>query len=371
MEHISLRAYRAHQAVVLTFLILFFFKSFITSGEFDSNFIDKEIVALNGLMLLYVGYSFFIATLLEKIIFSFFSLLFIMNIATGNGDYLFGVVFNISFLVLFRRLHLYHGCEIFVAAYFFSAIFMVAPYLLYSGSFVYFDERYGDRLTLGFHNPNTMAYYLFSLFTMALCLLDKSRFEKPARNLVAFIISLILTPILAYSYSRTYLVLSLLLLLLFLISPLFHLSPGTKTCRILMLSLLAFQFFSVILWGINPDIDALVNKALTGRIWFSWKMFQSLGPPNLLFGGNIESYKPIDFFYFAMSYSAGILSSSILLYIYYKLLGNMPELSVFMRWVVVFYLFTTLTETYFLVPVFNISLLLLYGQKNINTQLMR
>jgi len=41
-----------------------------------------------------------------------------------------------------------------------------------------------------------------------------------------------------------------------------------------------------------------------------------------------------------------------------------------MRWVVVVFLLTTLTETYFLVPVFNVSLLLLCrGKEMINSKL--
>lgn len=114
----------------------------------------------------------------------------------------------------------------------------------------------------------------------------------------------------------------------------------------------------------------LLNQALTGRIWFSWQMYQAVGLPNPLFGMNIEPYKPVDFFFIAMFYSAGGIASVVMLFCYFHLLGNMRRLSRFMRWVVVVFLLTTLTETYFLVPVFNVSLLLLCrGKEIINSNL--
>jgi hypothetical protein len=123
-------------------------------------------------------------------------------------------------------------------------------------------------------------------------------------------------------------------------------------------------------WGSNPALDVLLNQALTGRIWFSWQMFQAVGLPNPLFGMNIEPYKPVDFFYIAMFYSAGGIASVVMLSCYFQLLGNMRRLSRFMRWVVAVFLLTTFTETYFLVPVFNVSLLLLCrGKEMINSKL--
>lgn len=67
--------------------------------------------------------------------------------------------------------------------------------------------------------------------------------------------------------------------------------------------------------GSNPALDVLLNQALTGRIWFSWQMFQAVGLPNPLFGMNIEPYKPVDFFFIAMFYSAGGIASVVMLFV--------------------------------------------------------
>lgn len=47
-----------NQSIVLTFLLMFFVKTFLTSGSFNSELINKTVMGLNGLMLLYVGYAF-------------------------------------------------------------------------------------------------------------------------------------------------------------------------------------------------------------------------------------------------------------------------------------------------------------------------
>ena len=43
-----------NQSIVLTFLLMFFVKTFLTSGSFNSELINKTVMGLNGLMLLYV-----------------------------------------------------------------------------------------------------------------------------------------------------------------------------------------------------------------------------------------------------------------------------------------------------------------------------
>ncbi|MFZ1871217.1 MAG: hypothetical protein WAU54_00205, partial [Chania sp.] len=284
--------------------------------------------------------------------------------SSGHGDYLFGVVYSIAFLILFKRIGFSRGGVIFILAYFSAVILVAVPFIFYTDSFVYLDERYGNRLTLGFDNPNTLAYYLFSLFAVLLCLLDRVAMSVGMKNIIALAYALLLLPLLVYSYSRTYLALALLLLALFWLAPLLRITPGRKLCTLLLSLILGMQFISVLRWGENPLLDELLNQALTGRIWFSWQMYQAQGLPNLLFGQNIEAYKPIDFFYFALFYSAGVIASLLLLFCYYQLLRNLVFLSRFMRWVVAVFLLTTLTETYFLVPVFNISLLLLCQAKS-------
>jgi hypothetical protein len=351
-------------AVVFTFLLSFFCKTFLTSGAFNNVLVSEVVKGFNGALLLYIGYALVIATLREKVLLGVVILLFMINFSSGHGDYLFGVVYSIAFLILFKRIGFARGGVIFVVAYFTATVLVAVPYVFYTDSFVYLDERYGNRLTLGFDNPNTLAYYLFSLFAVLLCLLDRVAMSVGMKNIIALAYALLLLPLLVYSYSRTYLALALLLLALFWLAPLLRITPGRKLCTLLLGLILGMQFISVLRWGENPLLDELLNQVLTGRIWFSWQMYQAQGLPNLLFGQNIEAYKPIDFFYFALFYSAGVIASLLLLFCYYQLLRNLVFLSRFMRWVVAVFLLTTLTETYFLVPVFNISLLLLYQAKS-------
>lgn len=166
------------------------------------------------------------------------------------------------------------------------------------------------------------------------------------KNIASLAVSALILPVLMYSYSRTCFMLALLMLLLFWLAPLLRVAPNRKVCIVLTLVIVGFQFASVMLWGSNPALtssEPCVDRAsLVLR-----QMFQSVGLPNPLFGMNIEPYKPVDFFFIAMFYSAGGIASAVMLFCYFHLLGNMRKLSRFMRWVVVVFLLTTLTETYF------------------------
>lgn len=72
-----------NQSIVLTFLLMFFVKTFLTSGSFNSELINKTVMGLNGLMLLYVGYAFFIATLAEKAVAGFWLCCFWLILPPG------------------------------------------------------------------------------------------------------------------------------------------------------------------------------------------------------------------------------------------------------------------------------------------------
>lgn len=110
--------------------------------------------------------------------------------------------------------------------------------------------------------------------------------------------------------------------------------------------------------GNNPALDVLLNQALTGRIWFSWQMFQAVGLPNPLFGMNIEPYKPVDFFFIAMFYSAGGIASVVMLLLF-SLVGQYAQAESIHALGGGGFPVNNLDGNLFLVPVFNVSLLLL------------
>lgn len=106
---------------------------------------------------------------------------------------------------------------------------MVIPYSFYTNGFVYLDERYGNRLTLGFDNPNTLAYYSFALFATLLCLIDHAKLTRGMKNIASLAVSALILPVLMYSYSRTCFMLALLMLLLFWLAPLLRVAPIEKS----------------------------------------------------------------------------------------------------------------------------------------------
>ena len=203
-------------------------KTFLTSGSFNSELINKTVMGLNGLMLLYVGYAFLSLRWRKKRL-RVLALLFLVNIATGHGDYLFGAVFSTAVIILFRRIDMGRGAEMFAVAFVVAGLLMVIPYSFYTNGFVYLDERYGNRLTLGFDNPNTLAYYSFALFATLLCLIDHAKLTRGMKNIASLAVSALILPVLMYSYSRTCFMLALLMLLLFWLAPLLRVAPIEKS----------------------------------------------------------------------------------------------------------------------------------------------
>ncbi|MEW7000853.1 hypothetical protein M5585_13745 [Serratia ureilytica] len=171
-----------------------------------------------------------------------------MNIATGHGDYLFGAVFSTAVIILFRRIEMGRGAEMFAITFVVAGLLVVIPYTFYTDGFVYLDERYGNRLTLGFDNPNT--------WRIILCLVRHTAVpDRPCEinawneNIASLAVSALILPVLMYSYSRTCFMLALLMLLLFWLAPLLRVAPNRKVCIALTLVIVGFQFASVIRWG--------------------------------------------------------------------------------------------------------------------------
>lgn len=166
------------------------------------------------------------------------------------------------------------------------------------------------------------------------------------KNIASLAVSALILPVLMYSYSRTCFMLALLMLLLFWLAPLLRVAPieslhraDVGYCRLSIRQRYALGQQSGIGRPLEPGVDR-ASLVLLADVSVG-------GLPNPLFGMNIEPYKPVDFFFIAMFYSAGGIASVVMLFCYFHLLGNMRKLSRFMRWVVVVFLLTTLTETYF------------------------
>lgn len=57
----------------------------------------------------------------------FLVLLFLVNIATGHGDYLFGAVFSTAVIILFRRIEMGRGAEMFAITFVVAGLLVVIP----------------------------------------------------------------------------------------------------------------------------------------------------------------------------------------------------------------------------------------------------
>ncbi|WER22211.1 hypothetical protein P2E05_19610 [Providencia stuartii] len=242
---------------------------------------------------------------------------------------------------------------------------MMTPF---SDYYFLFDDRFGERFTGGLDNPNTLGQYSLMFFnSIALYLESKNINTRSKLPIVTIVFSFTLA-VLYLTYSRTSLYLCISLYILFLFS-LLKKQNSTLQNRLLIKKVLvltsiffiALQFFFI---SFFKDISVLfiVNELLTSRLWFGNILYNDLGIPPLLHGVNIEQYLPIDFYFIQTIYSLGIIPFTVLFYITLKKLITTP-LTLFMAFSILIMLLETMTETYFSVPFYSISLFIIFSKK--------
>lgn len=350
------------------FLFLLFFTLYCLKTALFSLDITEELfyilkLPLNIILFIFSCFSFFFIKKVKfKILFVIFIVFFIFNAFVLSNDFYFGFLFLISLIIYSQMIEFKLLLKIIIISHLFT-LCLVLPLSYFSESYFYLDDRFGYRFTAGFANPNAVAQYLLSMLCLLLLFLDISSKDNKTRFLLSFILFIFLTTLIIQTQSRTSLTLSFLIYFLFLIS--LFLTKKNKPFKktkliIILLSILimAFQFLALFLYGKYP-ITITLNELLSGRIWYAFNIFNSIGWPDIFTGHSIVNFLPLDFFYVQNIYGLGILPFLTLYYLTLKRL-IISNYSFFMLTIIFLMTLETFTETYFTVPFYSISLFIIY-----------
>ncbi|EMF7616454.1 hypothetical protein [Providencia stuartii] len=368
--------FTAHKFEVIFFIVIYTFYC-VKSGLFslainESIFLElKDIlnILLISLLLIIV---FFLQDTKNKLFLLFFVFLTIVNILFFNNKSYFGYLFLVSLTMYSTRLKWSTLIKIIITSNIFTIILVLimAPF---SDYYFMIDERFGERFTAGLDNPNTLGQYSFMIFSLIALYLETKKINSGLNALIITSIFLITIFILYLTFSRTSLYLCLMFYTLYLFkfikkdhSELKNRMKLKKALILFSLFLIMLQFFFIIYFKDIPFLF-IINEVLTSRLWFGNILYNSLGFPPVFHGANIGSYLPIDFYFIQTIYNLGIIPFAILYYLTIKKLLK-TKISLLMFFTLFIMLLETMTETYFSVPFYSISLFIIFSKKGKNEQ---
>lgn len=324
-------------------------------------YITKNIANTTLLSLAFLTF-FLIPEKKWRFLFVFFLAISSINIILGNKNY-FNYIITISLLLLSSQINWNKLIKSLFIIYL-SNIFILSILSSFLSYYFLLDDRFGYRFTAGFENPNTLSIYLLTIFSITISYIETTKISKGIIFTISIFLYFITIVILYLSFSRTGLV---LLTLLYICHTLTLLKGNSRLLihrKMLFMSFLfitttiiAFQFSSILYFQESTLIQK-INHILSGRIWHAYNIYSELGIPKL-FGQNIENYLPIDFYFINTIYSIGWLPTIILIVIVLKKIYNLKS-SLFMSVSLLLFIILTLTESYFSVLFYSISLFIIF-----------
>ncbi|EMB2320144.1 O-antigen polymerase [Proteus mirabilis] len=357
------------------FIIMFFllyvlysiksgFFSLIINNEFIfqiKNFINVFLIISS------VTSAFLLSKTRTKFYLAIFTILSIIGLFFFSNKSYLGFLLIISMLILASKIKWENILKIIIFSNIITIIFICFS-AYFSEYYFLEDDRFGERFTAGFDNPNTLGQYSLMLFTVTALFSELKIKEITTRLFIVSVIFIIILTILYLTYSRTSLLLSVLFYFLFLICTIYKKSnqflPRKKIKTLLFLfsfSIIIIQFYFILFFKIDSFLYE-VNDLLTSRLWFGNILFNSIGFPNFFIGTNIEEYLPIDFYFIQIIYSFGLIPFSILYFMITKKFFN-TKITLLMGCTLFVMLLETMTETYFSVPFYSIALFIIYSKK--------
>lgn len=344
--------------IVLTFTTLLYVKYFFQNWHADEiNLIDSISNMVTCLSLLFCSLAFYISNKKEKVIFIIVTLFFLLNFLLNSNVYFFWCFIAFPLLVFYSRITNKLAITILSLSLLLAWAIFLPFELFFSDNIFFIDDRY-IRLSLGLKNPNTLALVTFILYTLLLCWVSYIN-HFTIKMLLLLIISICIFTILWYTVSRTFIATSILAFLFFLIQNHDSLIPKRKSYLLLLFFIIVFQLTSTFYYN-NNNILAALDSLLSWRILLANFMYENLGSPNILLGYDIQTYKPIDFFFINLLYSSGWLFFLIFIMFICKISKKLNNIENIFAVMIFLMLLISITESIFNVIFLNYSLLLLY-----------
>ncbi|HHJ1199924.1 TPA: hypothetical protein ACQFLA_003006, partial [Proteus mirabilis] len=206
------------------FIIMFFllyvlysiksgFFSLIINNEFIfqiKNFINVFLIISS------VTSAFLLSKTRTKFYLAIFTILSIIGLFFFSNKSYLGFLLIISMLILASKIKWENILKIIIFSNIITIIFICFS-AYFSEYYFLEDDRFGERFTAGFDNPNTLGQYSLMLFTVTALFSELKIKEITTRLFIVSVIFIIILTILYLTYSRTSLLLSVLFYFLFLI----------------------------------------------------------------------------------------------------------------------------------------------------------
>lgn len=350
---------------ILFFLtyVIFCSKVLISQVIIDQTYADLLKYTYTGLFFILLILTAIKLSFKEKLVLSVLSVFCVISFLISKTAWLYALIVIVILAMQCSRLVLKIVCQYIFYGNICISI-LIIPFLLNADSLYMHDDRYGERLTLGFQQANITAMFLVFMYVSFVWYLHEKFKGRLYKFLASFFTLLLALYLIDLTKSRT----SEVLLVIFFVGVVFSfIFEKYRFNRwyyislvIMLLSIIVFQFYTAI--NYNSSMVPL-NIIFSGRISFSSFLYQSVGLPRLLYGIDTEPYNPIDFFFIAFFYGSGLFISISLIYIFIKKLKTL-DCDLFAINIIILCLFTTLTEKQLLTPFCCLILYIVYAKKN-------
>ncbi|EKG5107621.1 O160 family O-antigen polymerase [Escherichia coli] len=341
---------------------IFYYKFMLQSWDGDEQIVNVISIILTLLLLCGTISAFIISNIKEKCIFLIIFIFVALNIIIADNKSVFWMVTAFTFLILFSTLTIKNRIRILVFSFIIAWCFFLPLQIFFSNSYTYIDDRY-LRYTFGFLNPNGLGMFLLLLQTLLYYWIWTSiKATIIVKQMITIILGGSIICIIFISESRTYILLSFLLLILTVIYGFKKFKFSSRLLFIYLLFVMLLQWLSVKGFE-NYLIFQDMNAYMSGRVWFSYNLLSQMGEPKFFIGSDISLYQPIDFFFISLLYNNGILASLILLYCNYIFLKKLDNSTKYESILAFIFITVSFTEAVYNIPLLNFFFLLLYKKE--------
>lgn len=362
-----MREIRMNGKIPILFLFFYFiysFKTVLLSTAIQDSSIDVLKDTFNILSIVLSGISVFYISKKERVLSFFIGMLLVFNAVIYHTVALYSYFILFCMVCLAKKIEFKELLKIIMLSNILIIIIMI-PFISFSDTFFRLDDRFGERLTLGFGNANVMAQFLIMFFSALVLFITNRTKGLILKNLFLLLLFIMIGFVVYYSGSRTGLAMISLCFIGFVWAINSRKTLVGKKFKFLYLfcalGIIAFQYYSVSNFNANGILIA-INQMLAGRVFYSYRLISSLGGTPILHGMNIDNFMPIDFFYIQYFYSLGLVTAAAFMLFYFKSFWqhsySKPSAVILLTC-----LMATATEAYFMIPLYNLSLFMIYHKK--------
>lgn len=351
--------------ILVLSLFLFFYKSVFISLAIDSEIKKNLSNTFNVVLILLLLFSIPLFKIKEVFFIFILVVFFAFNFIFYDNIYMFGYLILAFMLMLSNRIEWSGVINSLMLTHLLVIAFTI-PVLFFVDDFSMYDDRFGYRITFGFHNPNTFSQYLISLYVVTILFLFENLRNVFLKLSCTMLITFLLLTFVFFTVSRTGMVLSIMTGSAFLLCLFCKKDYRIRTMFFKLYLTFAILFclsqFYMSFAFLDTDWAKYINTVLSGRVWLTKNLVTNIWPIPLFHGVDITEYMPIDFFYVSYFYTLGMIVGVFFVFIFFIKMKS-QLLSIPMCVAMWFALVTTFTESYYTIPLYNVGLFIIFSKR--------